>query len=380
MPIAGAASPPGIYIHIPFCRSKCLYCDFLSFPAKGEHYEAYTEALKNELKMAESYFGAPADTVYVGGGTPTALPINLLASILEAALKYAASGAEVTVEANPATISRKDLSLLRQVGANRISMGMQAAQDHLLEKLGRAHTFGQFMRAHEDAVEAGFDNISLDAMFGLPGQTAIEWEETIKAAISLNPPHVSAYSLAIEEGTPFHRLMEAGAIAPMDEEADRAMFHWAVEALAQAGIRQYEISNFAVPGFESRHNSKYWKRCNTFGFGLGAHSFWEGRRWSNARSLEEYLKANGCGTSSDAQMLSEKEEMEEFVFLGLRLNEGISFEEFFYSFGTPFDKVYARTIKKLEKLGVLEVCEGRLKLTDKGRDVSNTVLAEFLLD
>jgi oxygen-independent coproporphyrinogen-3 oxidase len=372
-----AGNAPGVYVHIPFCLSKCGYCDFLSFAGREEMFEPYAEALIKEMEANSGILPEPADSVYVGGGTPTVLPIKILSRILEKALAFAASPCEITIEANPATISKEGLKALRACGANRLSIGMQSVSDSFLKLLGRAHTFSQFLKVREDALDAGFSNISLDAMYALPGQTLKEWEEALKLAASLSPGHISAYSLSIEEGTPFGKQAQAGLLEKADEETDLAMSHMAAGVLGGFGYEQYEISSYALPGFRSRHNCKYWKRIPTLGLGLGAHSFIGGQRWSNTRSLKEYLSGGfpKCGL----EVLSREDEMEETVFLGLRMNEGISLEAFFARFGESFESVFKEPLEKMERLGAVDRAGGRLRLTPRGRDVSNVVLAEFLL-
>ncbi|MDR1643567.1 MAG: radical SAM family heme chaperone HemW [Clostridiales bacterium] len=372
-------SAPGIYIHIPFCLKKCSYCDFLSFPAgpgSGELFRSYTDALIHEMDERCGLLPAPADTIYVGGGTPTVLPLESLSRILEKSFAFATPCCEVTIEANPATISRDALAALRALGANRLSVGMQSIFDDKLKILGRAHTFGQFLESYEDALAAGFDNISLDLMYALPGQTLQEWEESIRLAASLSPRHISAYSLSIEEGTRFWDLAEAGLLQKADEDADLEMSHMAAALLGELGYEQYEISNYAQPGFWSRHNSKYWKRIPTLGLGLGAHSFAGGKRWSNTRDMKEYIDRDfGMRGLED---LSRWDEIQETVFLGLRLNEGISLQDFLDRFGESFESVFKGPLEKMEKLGAVSRAGGRLRLAPRGRDVLNAVMAEFL--
>ncbi|MDR1541840.1 MAG: radical SAM family heme chaperone HemW [Clostridiales bacterium] len=371
----------GVYIHIPFCIKKCLYCDFPSFAGRQGRYEAYKNALIKELEASEELAEAAVETVYIGGGTPTALPAGFLGEILEAASKRGLeAGAEVSVEANPGTLTKEKLEVLRSCGANRLSIGMQAKQDRLLKALGRIHGWDDFLASWELALKAGFENMNVDIMFCLPGQTMDDWRETLCEIARLLPRHVSAYSLSVEEGTAFFELQRTGKLKLPSEEEDRAMFAEASLELGKIGLRQYEISNFAVPGSESRHNCRYWKREGTLGFGLGAHSFWNGDRWRNSYDLNEYVRSAGQGRKEGLARPGLRESMEEAMFLGLRLNEGVSAEKFKAEFGLALEGVFGSAIHKMAALGLMENSGSRVFLTDKGRDLSNAVFLEFLLD
>lgn len=290
--------------------------------------------------------------------------------------------AEITTEANPGTLDLELCKRLKQMGFNRLSMGVQAWQDALLERLGRIHTRQQFVRNFANAREAGFDNINVDLMFALPEQTLGEWEETLHAITALQPEHISAYSLILEEGTPLYDLYENGVYHEMDEELDRAMYRTAVRILEEEGYHQYEISNFAKERKESRHNKLYWQDAWYPGFGLGAHSFWEGRRYHNSRDLEKYLRQmrEGNARAEDVEILSKQDQMAEFMFMGLRLTEGIAQTRFAERFGKEMDQVYGAQIQKLRQAGLLEETGGFLRLTERGVDVSNQVFLEFLPD
>lgn len=373
----------GLYIHIPFCRQKCLYCDFPSFAGKEALFSAYTEALCRELaESAEELAAYGIKSVFMGGGTPTVLPVPLLERIMETvfACCHVLPEAEITIEANPGTLDGEICQRLKKMGFNRISMGLQAWQEELLRRLGRIHDRRQFLENLENARKAGFDNINTDLMFALPGQTLEQWRETLEAVISLGVEHISAYSLIIEEGTPFYDFYAQGRYRETDEETDRAMYRMAVELLETADYHQYEISNFAKEGKESRHNQIYWLDEPYRGFGMGAHSYWQGKRFHNPLSLEGYLRKAQAGEAlwEEVEAISEAEEMSEFMFLGLRMTKGIEKDRFLRRFGRTLEEVYGPAVEKMKAEGLLEEAEGWLRLTARGVDVSNHVFVEFL--
>lgn len=373
----------GLYIHIPFCRQKCLYCDFPSFAGKEALFSEYTEALCRELaESAEELAAYGIKSVFMGGGTPTVLPVPLLERIMETvfACCRVLPEAEITIEANPGTLDGEICQRLKKMGFNRISMGLQAWQEELLRRLGRIHDRRQFLENLENARKAGFDNINTDLMFALPGQTLEQWRETLEAVISLGVEHISAYSLIIEEGTPFYDFYAQGRYQETDEETDRAMYRMAVELLEVAGYHQYEISNFAKEGKESRHNQIYWLDEPYRGVGMGAHSYWQGKRFHNPLSLEDYLRKAQAGEAlwEEVEAISEAEEMSEFMFLGLRMTKGIEKDRFLRRFGRTLEEVYGPAVEKMKAEGLLEEAEGWLRLTARGVDVSNHVFVEFL--
>ena len=373
----------GLYIHIPFCRQKCLYCDFPSFAGKEALFSEYTDALCRELEeSAEELAASGVKSVFMGGGTPTVLPVPLLERIMETvfACCRVLPEAEITIEANPGTLDGEICQRLKKMGFNRISMGLQAWQEELLRRLGRIHDRRQFLENLENARKAGFDNINTDLMFALPGQTLEQWRETLEAVISLGVEHISAYSLIIEEGTPFYDFYAQGRYRETDEETDRAMYRMAVELLETAGYHQYEISNFAKEGKESRHNQIYWLDEPYRGFGMGAHSYWQGKRFHNPLSLEGYLRKAQAGEAlwEEVEAISEAEEMSEFMFLGLRMTKGIKKDRFLRRFGRTLEEVYGPAVEKMKAEGLLEEAEGWLRLTARGVDVSNHVFVEFL--
>lgn len=405
----------GIYIHIPFCVKKCLYCDFLSFPAPEEEKKEYVQALLAEIgREAVFYTDYIVDSVFFGGGTPTVLPEGAVEGILDclrqsfcfAGDREAEEEAEITVEINPATADRKKLESLRRAGVNRISIGTQSVHDRELAYLGRVHKAEDFFRIYEDAVASGFTNINVDLMAALPGQTAADYMESLEQVAGLGPAHISAYSLIIEEGTPFYELYggenaegkngagmpglgivgenggRRGILPLPSEEEEREMYEDTGTFLKERGYYRYEISNYARPGLECRHNIGYWERKDYAGFGLGAASMVDNVRWKNFSDMKRYIRGNLVKKESvreDCVRLSLQEQMEEFMFLGLRLTKGISRRKFRETFGRDVEEVYRPVMEKLHRQGLLELDKGEyIRLTPYGRDVSNYVMAEFL--
>lgn len=372
----------GLYIHIPFCRQKCLYCDFPSFAGREGRQEAYLRALLAEIERSEAR-GREVRSVFIGGGTPTTLPIPLLEQLMQVIFTHfsIAEDAEITIEANPGTLHMEMAQALRRMGCNRLSMGVQAWQDRLLKRLGRIHTIAEFRENYRIVREAGFENVNVDLMFALPEQTMADWQQTLREITALEPAHISAYSLILEEGTPFYAQYEKGLLQPMDEALDREMYHWAVDFLAEKGYRQYEISNFAKAGRESRHNRIYWLAEEYLGLGLSAHSYLDGKRFHNPCDLEEYIAAAGAREKlmQDVELISVEDAMAECMFLGLRLTEGVSFARFWGRFGREMQEIYGAQIARLRQEGLLEVTEAGIRLTKRGIDLSNYVFEKFLL-
>ena len=371
----------GVYVHIPFCVSKCGYCDFLSFSDTDELRTPYIGALINEISHCEDLDGLALESVFFGGGTPSLLNEKEIAAILEAITsKTDASSAEITLEANPASGSFPKLASIRACGFNRLSIGLQSAQDHLLKALGRTHTLAGFLDIHETAVRSGFTNINADIMFGLPGQTADDLNQTIDLLTCLKIPHISAYSLTIEEATPFGKMFGEGDLKLQDEDSERGMYLQIRENLKNAGYANYEISNFAHSGRECRHNILYWTRQNYLGFGLGAHSLVNNTRRRNTRDISAYITANGNHSNlvRDIEILDTASQMAEFIFLGLRMTNGISLTEFLNQFGVNLSNQFGAQILKYQNHGLLETQGDRLRFTPEGINVSNIILADFL--
>ena len=372
--------PLELYVHIPFCVRKCQYCDFLSGPSDEETKDRYIEALLKEIRAAEHTEDYEIVSVFIGGGTPSALKAEAIASIMRTLQEkfFFCEDAEVTIEANPGTVDLEKLTIYRNIGINRLSLGLQSTDAEELKLLGRIHSYEEFLKSYEWAREAGFSNINIDLMFAIPGQTGEAWRQHLYQAAELNPEHISAYSLIIEEGTPF---AEQNLDLP-DEDTEYQMYEDTAEILERYGYRQYEISNYAKQGYMCRHNAGYWQRREYLGFGLGASSLYRGMRFSNTRRMQEYLKEsrNPDQIRKDVTVLSRNERIEEFMFLGLRMTEGISEKKFEENFDVRLMDVYGDILQKYEETGFMEHIETKWRLTRKGIHVSNHILADFLLD
>ena len=431
---AGRAEKPvlSVYIHIPFCVRKCLYCDFLSHPPAEGEVERYFIGLFGEIESWAKALGSIARqkrsvrSVFFGGGTPSFVRPEYIAECMRRVRECfnILPDAEITLEANPGTLDARKCAVYRAAGINRLSIGLQSADDRELKLLGRIHTWEQFEESFRLAREAGFANINVDVMSALPGQTIESYKETLKKVTSLAPQppeHISAYSLIIEEGTPFYDIyggdhddslrksadrddvsensaedflseentekVTSGKTAARlpSEDAEREMYHFTKEYLASCGYARYEISNYARPGFESRHNTVYWTGGDYLGLGLGASSYVDGRRFSAPDDFSAYLEYAAAEKSLEAHgRQTVREAMEEFMFLGLRMTEGVTEQDFRQSFGLELMDVYGETVKDLTAKGLLTVERenGRTKiaLTSRGTDISNAVLSEFLLD
>ncbi|NBK92347.1 radical SAM family heme chaperone HemW [bacterium 1XD21-13] len=364
-----------LYIHIPFCVRKCAYCDFLSAPAEEAVRAQYVEALKGEIYQ-QRFFGEErkVTSIFMGGGTPSILEGVQIAELLETVHDCfrIEEDAEITVECNPGTLTRDKLSCYRQQGVNRLSMGLQSADNRELGLLGRIHTYEEFLESFALARKMGFENLNVDLMSALPGQTRESWQRTLKQVLALKPEHISAYSLIIEEGAPFYERFGPGAgeedLLP-DEDTERRMYYDTGDILKAEGYERYEISNYARPGFACRHNLGYWERKEYLGLGLGASSLMGGVRYRNHKNLTAYLA--GDYTHEEVQRLSRREEQEETMFLGLRKTEGVLLTQ-------ELMEAYEEVFAKLEQQGLLVLENGRARLTDLGIDVSNYALAEFL--
>ena len=388
-------TPIGIYIHIPFCIRKCRYCDFLSFPVGISVQSDYVNKLCKQIEATQiraaqteeaqtdaSHEDCEVASVYFGGGTPSVLPSDAIAKIMETVRMNfkGREDAEITIEVNPGTTDQEKFASYRRAGINRVSIGLQSADERELKLLGRIHSAHDFHLCFRQARAAGFENISCDIMTVLPEQNATVLAETLSVLLALRPEHISAYSLILEEGTPFYEQFhkegqEGSSILP--EEAERALYNQVRDTLVGAGYRQYEISNFALEGFESRHNSAYWTRQDYYGFGLGASSLVRGERRRNVADLNAYL-ADPCAVC-ERTVLSKQDAMEEFMFLGLRRLCGISDAEFEDKFRLPIEAVYGSVLDRLGTEGLLERRCGRTALSTKGIDYGNYVFASFLL-
>lgn len=397
----------GIYIHIPFCVQKCVYCDFLSAPAGEDVKRKYIEALICEINITCGLYndrlsGYQVKTIFFGGGTPSAVKPEYIRDIMKCLNEHfdIAEGAEVTIECNPGTLDINKADIYRECGINRISFGLQSADNTELKMLGRIHTFEQFKESLSIAEKAGFDNINVDIMSALPGQTMESYKRTVEKVLECNVKHISAYSLIVEEGTPLYDRLDTDYPELPDEDTERQMYYYTQDSLANAGYVHYEISNYARSGYECRHNISYWERTDYLGFGIGAASLFEEIRHTNITDINMYIdkcggmiNAGSCMDNNvtagnynrlyeiydDIQKLSLNDRMEEFMFLGLRKIDGISKAEFEKTFSKNIADVYGKVIQENVLNGLLVDDGDVIKLTERGVDISNVVMADFLL-
>lgn len=371
----------GLYIHIPFCVKKCNYCDFLSAPATYQVQKSYMEVLQKEIvEKATEYRDCIVDTVFIGGGTPTSVPYESLVQVLEIIKRDFAltKDCEISMECNPGTVTKESLCAYRKAGINRLSIGLQSTDNKLLEDLGRIHTYEQFLDTYSLARKVGFDNINVDMMSALPNQTLEQYENALKKVVELGVEHISAYSLIVEEGTPFFERFQKDELSLPDEDVERRMYYRTKEILEAAGYFRYEISNYAKKGYECKHSLRYWERKDYIGIGLGASSCYQNTRYKNIDNLNNYLQEDTYMKKIEVEVLSTEECMEEFMFLGLRKTEGVSKKEFCDCFHKSMEEVYGHVLDKWTQNGLIELIGDRVKLTEYGLDVSNVVLAEFL--
>lgn len=374
-----------IYIHIPFCVSKCNYCGFNSYAGLGHLHEAYVEALEKEMAIAGGGEGARrAATVYLGGGTPTTLSVDLLARTIRACGEQfdLLEGSEISIEANPGTVDAADLSALRRLGVERLSLGAQSFADQILRLLGRVHTAGETRETYYLARRSGFENINLDLIYSLPTQTLAQWQADLSEAIALQPEHLSLYCLSVEQDTRLERMISTGELPSPDPDLAAAMYSWAEETLHEAGYEHYEISNWAKPGYRCQHNISYWRNRPYLGFGAGAHSFCHKRRYHNVASPERYLRLIMAGQSAVAgwEEIDGWLEMSETMIMGLRLAEGLTFTEFEERFGESLAATYGDQIRELVSQGLLDVNGTGVRLTARGRLLGNEVFERFLAE
>lgn len=379
-----------LYVHIPFCVRKCEYCDFLSAPAGADTQQEYVRNLLLEIEQkGVRCTDYEVTTIFFGGGTPSILKAGWIADILNAIHRNfkVRKDAEITIECNPGTLTFEKLSIYKSAGINRISVGLQSASDAELRELGRIHTYEDFLKSYDLIRKKGFSNVNIDLMAALPGQTLKSYEQTLQRVLALKPEHISAYSLIIEEGTPFYEkyeadelLREKGEKPQMlpSEETERLMYERTKELLLAHGYERYEISNYARRGYACRHNIGYWRRENYLGFGLGSASLLENERFHNTTDLTDYL--GGDYLAYEQEKLDKKSQMEEFMFLGLRMTDGISTECFRQTFGLTVELVYGPVLEQQIADQLLRKEDGRIFLTERGLDVSNYVMAQFLLD
>lgn len=380
----------GIYVHIPFCVKKCKYCDFLSSPASEETKDQYIQALLREIdsyrEKAQAY---QVQTIYFGGGTPSSIAEQQISMVLRKIQDVFQitnmQNLEITIEVNPNSGLQEKLEAYREIGINRVSIGLQSTHEEELQLLGRSHTYEDFMECYFGARKAGFMNISVDVMSALPNQSMEKYEETLRRVAELNPEHISSYSLIVEEGTAFWERYGEGKeweYELPDEELDRKMYEATKQILREYGYERYEISNYAKAGYESRHNSSYWIRRPYIGFGLGASSFFEGKRFDNCTKMEQYIGNSETWEQRihNIEEIQKKTAMEEFMYLGLRMTKGIEKQKFYEEFGVTVADVFGNAIEKLKGWKLLEENSERLWLTEYGLDVSNVAFQEFLLE
>lgn len=373
-----------LYLHMPFCVRKCAYCDFLSFQTDQATQNRYAKRLMEDIDvMGEKYGDIPVETIFIGGGTPSVPDSSLIVGIMEHVRKafHVVEDAEISMEANPGTVTRKKLTDYRRSGINRLSFGLQSANDRELKLLGRIHTWAEFLESFHLARECGFTNLNIDLMSALPGQTRESWKDTLKRVTDLDPEHISAYSLIIEDGTPFGEKYgsEEGRKLLPDEDSEREMYHETKRFLKSCGYERYEISNYAKPGRECRHNIGYWTGVPYLGMGLGASSYMDGCRFAVNSDMKQYLEEKP-GMFTDVEKLTKKDMEEEFFYVGLRMTAGVSLPEFERRFGVSAKDVYPGLMEMFvaEKAAVFQ--GDRFVLTDYGLDVSNYIMAQFLQD
>ena len=377
-----------LYVHYPFCLKKCLYCDFNSLAGVQVKPDEYVDVLLREMALRAATVSDPvsAETLYFGGGTPSLMAPALVGRVIDSAARLfgLTATAEITLEANPGTLTPEKLAGYRAAGVNRLSLGVQALDDAMLARLGRMHTVREALDAYGAARAAGFSNIGIDLIHSLPGQSPAMWRDALAQAVRLAPEHISAYGLTVEDGTPFARMEAEGELLLPDEDAAAAMFEATGEILIESGYEQYEISNFALPERRSRHNQVYWRRDNYLGFGAGAHSFLRattgGVRWQNPDGLDTYMTAvrSGVLAAENRQVLSARDALSEAFFLGLRVMEGVDLRLLAEEFGRAVADCFAKPIRELSAQGLLIAHAGRLRLSPRAIVVANQVFSRFL--
>lgn len=373
----------GLYIHVPFCSSKCNYCDFNSYTGKLNLADDYFNSMKKEIELyTDEMKYNLIDTIFIGGGTPSCVDYRYIREILTKckAIYNISDDCEISIESNPGTLDSEKLREYKLIGINRISIGLQAYQSSLLKYLGRRHSPEDFIASVELSKKAGFSNINADVIFGIPGQTMEDWTETLKVLVDLDITHISAYSLKIEEGTKFGNMLESGELIGVEDELDREMYHYAIDYLNKNGFNQYELSNFAKAGFECKHNLTYWKCIDYLGLGAGAHSLLNDLRFSNVNSIEDYIKnlEKGEKPVEERFVIDFYDKISEYMFLGLRLAQGVSNSEFQDLFNQDMFVRFADSFEELQKNKLIEIDGENVKLTNLGLDLANQVFVKFV--
>ncbi|RDC50699.1 oxygen-independent coproporphyrinogen III oxidase [Acinetobacter sp. RIT592] len=373
----------GLYIHVPFCAQKCYYCDFNSYKINSNQKKEYLINIEREMKFYEGEFKDKCfDTVFFGGGTPSILTVDELKELVNNINENfnIKKDAEITIECNPGTINREKLEAMKKMGINRLSIGLQATQNYHLKSIGRIHTYEEFEKNYYDALDIGFKNINIDLMYALPNQKTQEWKDTLDKIIKLNPSHISAYSLILEEGTKLYDMYQNKEFELLDEDTDINMYNYTIDTLKRHGYNQYEISNYSKEDLECKHNIIYWKCDNYLGLGPGASGFIGDTRYSNIEDICEYNKCimQNIRPVSEEIELTKKDKIEEFIFMGLRMNEGINIDVFKERFDTDFYDIYQEVMDNLIKRELVRIDGKNISLTQKGREISNSVFIEFL--
>ncbi|WP_195336176.1 radical SAM family heme chaperone HemW [Paraclostridium bifermentans] len=373
----------GLYIHVPFCAQKCYYCDFNSYKINSNQKKEYLINIEREMKFYEGEFKDKCfDTVFFGGGTPSILTVDELKELVNNINENfnIKKDAEITIECNPGTINREKLEAMKKMGINRLSIGLQATQNYHLKSIGRIHTYEEFEKNYYDALDIGFKNINIDLMYALPNQKTQEWKDTLDKIIKLNPSHISAYSLILEEGTKLYDMYQNKEFELLDEDTDINMYNYTIDTLKRHGYNQYEISNYSKEDLECKHNIIYWKCDNYLGLGPGASGFVGDTRYSNIEDICEYNKCimQNIRPVSEEIELTKKDKIEEFIFMGLRMNEGINIDVFKERFDTDFYDIYQEVMDNLIKRELVRFDGKNISLTQKGREISNSVFIEFL--
>ncbi|KGJ50866.1 radical SAM family heme chaperone HemW [Paraclostridium dentum] len=373
----------GLYIHVPFCAQKCYYCDFNSYKINSNQKKEYLINIEREIKFYKGEFKDKCfDTVFFGGGTPSILTVDELKELVNNINENfnIKKDAEITIECNPGTINREKLEAMKKMGINRLSIGLQATQNYHLKSIGRIHTYEEFEKNYYDALDIGFKNINIDLMYALPNQKTQEWKDTLDKIINLNPSHISAYSLILEEGTKLYDMYQNKEFELLDEDTDINMYNYTIDTLKRHGYNQYEISNYSKEDLECKHNIIYWKCDNYLGLGPGASGFIGDTRYSNIEDICEYNKCimQNIRPVSEEIELTKKDKIEEFIFMGLRMNEGINIDVFKERFDTDFYDIYQEVMDKLIKRELVRFDGKNISLTQKGREISNSVFIEFL--
>ena len=373
----------GVYIHIPFCKQKCIYCDFISYANKKELQERYVQALIKEIKeWKKQNKDTRIDTIYIGGGTPSYLESGNIVKILDELKEQTLPNAQITIEVNPGTVTTRKLEDYKNAGVNRLSIGLQSTKDKLLKLIGRIHNFEEFLNTYEQTRKVGFDNINVDLMIGLPTQTIQDIKETLETVVELNPEHISVYSLIVEENTTMCDLIEQGKLKLPNEETERNMYWYVKNFLELQGYKHYEISNFSKPGYESIHNLNCWKQKQYRGFGVAAHSYVDRVRFSNTESLNEYIENIENNNFEENITIQEKqsiiEQQKEYMLLGLRKIEGVLIQDFKNKFADNPIFLFKEELQRLTDEKLIAIDYDRIKLTNKGLDLANLVWEEFV--